>query len=467
LSAPFVLVSEARGEFLMVERIRAELERLGRPAVHVTPHADDVTELEQRETGAVVLERHPEYRRAAALSAAALREAVDEEQDSLGVNLRRLWRADLRCWREGYPDEAMARITIGSLRAWREVLGGLGEVAGLWGEDGGHLAKRAAFTLAEAGRTVPLVFVYVSPLPGRLLVLDNALNLYDPQAFADVVVTDDDRDYAAEVLEDVRASRVQFAVPRDLSFRLARVVRFAGLVGDRYVRRAPGARSLYPFGFARAYARQRAGRAVLRLSYRQLGPRPFVFHPIHAGFDAQISVRAPQWENQLALVEHVASSLPYGYELAIKEHPFEVGALPTSRLVSLLRRRPEIRLLDPTIHAHRILPRCAAVTTINSTTGFEALFFGRPLVTFGNGPYRGLGLTTDVHDPFDTPRALLRALTEPPPSEEDVTRLVTFLHRRSRPGRSLAYDVSNANITRHAELLAEFAERRAPALAAG
>jgi hypothetical protein len=294
----------------------------------------------------------------------------------------------------------------------------------------------------------------VSPLPGRLLVLDNPLNRYDRAELEATEPTEEERAYAEELLRDVRSSRVQFATPRDLSFRPARVGRFASLLLDAYVRRPPGAESLYPLRFARLYARQRAVRAALRRSYAQLGGAPFVFLPIHAGFDAQISIRAPQWENQLALVDHVAASLPYGYELAIKEHPFEVGALPFPALQALLRRRPEIRLLDPGIHAHAVLRRCAAVATINSTTGFEALFYGRPVVTYGFGPYRGLGLTRDVENPYDSPRLLLEALTSPPPDEDAVIRLIAFLRRRSHPGVSLAYDVGDENALRHAEIFA-------------
>jgi len=457
---PFVLVSEARGEFLLLERIRRELERLGWPTVHINPHADDVTEAEARRTGTIVLERHPAFQQATRLAGAELDGAVSEAQAELGINLRRLWKADLRSWREGYSDDAMARITVGSLWAWRQCLDEVGAAASLWGEDGGHVAKRIAFVLA-AQRGIPTAFVYVSPLPGRLLVLDNALNRLDPVAFSNLEPSEDERAYANQLLADVRSSRVQFAVPRDLSFEPAKIARFSGLLVARYVRRPPGSASLYPFRFARGYAKQRAGRALLRSVYQQLGDRPFVFHPIHAGFDAQISVRAPQWENQLALVGHIASSLPYGYELAVKEHPFEVGALPVAGLRSLLRQKPEVRLLEPTIHAHAILARCVAVTTINSTTGFEALFFRRPVLTFGHGPYRGLGLTLDVDDPFDTPGLLLEAVNRPPVDEEAIRRLIAFLHRNSCPGRSLAYDRSDENIGRHAAILVEFADARA------
>jgi hypothetical protein len=463
MSPRLLLISEARGEFLMVEGIRAALARRGLTSLHVTVDLSDLSAEESVRDGVVVLERHPAFLRVAGMSSAEVAGAIDRAQRDLGTNLRRVWRADLRSWRTGLTDDAMARLAVGYLAAWDDVLDGAVPCAGLWGEDGGHLAKRTGF-LSAAPRGIPLWFLYVAPLPGRLLALDNPLNRFSAAEFASTEPTPDERTYAGRFLADIRASTVQLATPRDLAFRPHRIARFARLVADAYIRRPPGAASLHPFYFARAYVRQRATRAALRAIYGPIGERPFVFFPIHAGFDAQISIRAPQWENQLALIDHIASSLPYGYELAIKEHPFEVGALPLGPLRRLLSRRPEIRLLDPSIHAHAVLRRCEAVATVNSTTGYEALFYRKPVVTFGHGPYRGLGLTHDVVDTFDTPDLMLGALNESPVSEDDATRLVAFLLRHSFEGTSLSYDVGRENIERHAAIFESLARRRAPVM---
>lgn len=454
-----LLVSEARGEFAMVEGIRAELDRVGVESVHVTAHSTDVSADELSRAGAIALDRHPAFAEAFGTGAGDLVNAVRDAEGELDANLRRVWQADLRSWREGEPDDWMARLALGYLAAWRQILAGRGRVGVIWGEDGGHLAKRIVFLLAER-RKIPLSFLYVSPLPGRMLHLDNALNHFSRDGLAGVAPTIEERAYAERLLADVRGSRVQFATPRDLSFRPRRVIRLGRLLIERYVTRPPGAVAHYPWRFARLYARQRTVRAASRVAYRSLGTRPFVFHPIHAGFDAQITIRAPQWWDQLALVEHIAASLPYGYELAVKEHPFEVGALPPARLLGLLRRHPEIRLLHPTIHAHDALRACSAVTTVNSTTGFEALFFGRPLVTFGHSPYRGLGLTYDVESTFDTPAILARALRGEPAPEQEVIRLIAFLHRRSFAAVSLAYDTGGENLRRYAEFFAARADGR-------
>jgi hypothetical protein len=453
-----LLASEARGEFLLVERLRAQLERRGWRTCHVTALSDDAPEIAAGATDAIALDVRADFRHAATLPSAELAARLDECQVELGLNLRRVWQADWRWWREGASDEHMARLTLAHLDAWSAILDESRPLACVWGEDGGHLVKRALFELAPR-RGVPAWFLTPLPLPDRMLAVRNPLNRLARSAFEAIDPTDAERAYGKQLIADVRESRLQFAVPRQMAMSPARAARFAGLLARRYVKRPPGARSLHPFSFASGYAQQRAASAALRPFYREIGTKPFVFHPIHFIHDVQITVRAPQWENQLALVEHIAASLPYGYELAVKEHPFDPGGAGFRTLAALLRRRPEIRLLHPSVHAHAILPRCAAVSTINSTTGFEALFFGKPLVTFGHSPYRGLGLTHDVGDPFDTSRVLLEAVHADPAAEEDVVRLITFASRNSVVGRPLTTDLGDENVAAYANAIAALAER--------
>lgn len=454
-----VLVSEARGEFLMVERMRTQLRVLGRESLHVTARAGDANADELEASGAIVLERHPAYAAAQRLEGADLASALDRAEREIGnVNLRRVWQADLRSWREHRPDEELARAAVGYVDAWTEVLGAAAPFAGIWGEEGGHLAKRTGFLVA-ARRGVRVWFVIFLPLPGRLLVLEDPLYRIDCNELDATEPDADERAYATRLIASVRDSEIQFATPRSLAFGLAKVVRFARLVGRRALSNEPGAKFLHPLTFARLYVRQRTVASVLKRAHEPLGDAPFVFYPIHYRTDAQITIRAPQWENQLALIELLADALPYGHELAIKEHPFEPGGMPAAALLALLRRKPRIRLLRPTIHSHEILRRAAALATVNSTVGYEALFLGVPLVTLGNSPYRGLGLGHDVCDPFFLPQALWNAVHGAPAEDERVIRFVTLLHRRSFPGRPLGYDLSDENIRDYANMFDELARR--------
>ena len=449
------LASEARGEFLLVERMRPLLAERGWQTVHVTALAADAPEITAGTADAIAVDAHPAFARAHALDGAGLVAAVREREERLGVNLRRLWQADWRWWRQGYHHDQMARLAVAHVDVWSEVVERHRPVAG-WGEDGGHLVKRILYTLGPAAGFT-CWFLTLLPLDDRLLAVSNPLNRLDPAAFARLEPTEDERAAARALLDDVRASKLQFARPRDMRLRPERVANFARLLARRYVTRPPGAATLHPLTFARGYAQQRGASAVLRPFYKGIGDMPFVFHPVHYVHDVQITVRARQWEDQLALLEHVASSLPYGYELAIKEHPFDPGGPALARLVGLLRRRPEIRLLDPSIHAHEVLRRCAAVTTINSTVGFEALYFRKPVVTFSHSPYRGLGLTFDVGDPYETADVLREALLGDGPSDEELIRYVAFLGRHSFPGTSLAWDDGDVNVRRYVDALDELA----------
>lgn len=447
-----ILLSEARGEFVSVERVREGLAHRGIVARHLTALGSDLQPEEAARSGVDVLDRQPEYVDAMKLAGLELAEAIDREEQTLGLNLRRVWQADLRSWREHWPDERMARIAVGYARALRRIFEEEDPV-GVWGEDGGHLLKQLGYALCRDPRP-QLWFLWAGPLPGRAVLYSDVLASNRKEDLQRFVPTAEEKSYAADFIESVRESRVQYAIPRDMTMHPRRISNFAHLLVRRYATRPPGADSLHPWRFAQLFLRQRRNAARLRRTYRAVGERPFVFYPVHVAHDTQISVRAHQWQNQLALIEHIAASLPFGYELAIKEHPFQVGALPPGELRALLRRRPEIRLLDADIHAHSIIARCAALATINSTAGFEALFFGRPVITFGHSSYRGLGLTFDVVDAFDTPTLLAAAVRSGGPDPDEVVRFVSFLHRRSMLGFPLSEDLSEENLDHYVDRLA-------------
>ena len=460
--ASIVLLSEARGEFLLVERLREALTRRSLPTRHITALASDLSAEERlRTSGLDVLDLQPEYADAMCLSDSGLSEAIDREQGMLGLNLRRLWQADIRSWREGCPDGEMARIALGYLLALRRILEDE-QPLGLWGEDGGHLLKQLAYSLCDHNG-VQLWFLWALPLPGRVVPYSDVFVSNDRAELERFEPTADELAYAETVIGDLRSRRIEYAFPRDMAMSPRRAVNFLQLLIRRYATRPPGAESLHPVRFAQLYLQQRLNGARLRRLYHPVGDRPFVFYPVHVARDTQISVRAHQWENQLSLIEHIAGALPFGYELAIKEHPAQIGALPPAGLEALLRRCQNIRLLDPGIHAHAILTECAAVATINSTTGFEALCFGKPVVTFGHSPYRGLGLTFDVVDPFGSPALFLAALRSRGPAADEVARYVAFLYRRSAPGFSLSDNGGDQNVENYAAQLAQQFERSSSA----
>jgi len=85
-----------------------------------------------------------------------------------------------------------------------------------------------------------------------------------------------------------------------------------------------------------------------------------------------------------------------GRTVLLKVHP-EVAAGRKRGHFDLdrLRRDGRVRVLGEAVHPVRLLERAAAVYTVTSQLGFEALLWERPVRTFGMPFYAGWGLTAD------------------------------------------------------------------------
>jgi hypothetical protein len=262
---------------------------------------------------------------------------------------------------------------------------------------------------------------------------------------------------AEALIEGVITSAVQFAEPRDLSLTTARLRNFAHMSWRVYRSREPGERKPELFRYATAdFARQRVRLAAMRYAADELPAHGnTVFYPLHYANDSQVTIRGEAYRNQFAVVEHIAASLPFGYDLLVKPHPAFAGQIPIGTLRGIQKRLANVRLLHPSIHAHEVLRRTQALVTINSTTGFEALMFGVPVVTLGQSFYRGKGVTHDVSDPNELPFAIARALREPPAPREQVRRMLAYLERISTDVVPMGIDLSSENALRYAEALVD------------
>lgn len=109
----------------------------------------------------------------------------------------------------------------------------------------------------------------------------------------------------------------------------------------------------------------------------------FVFYPLHLEPEQAILDYAPYYINQLALIEQIARALPIEMKLYIKDHPMMANVRPRSDYKKLLNI-PNVRLIDVKTKSFDVLKNCSLVITTNSTAGWEALFLGKPVITFGN-----------------------------------------------------------------------------------
>ena len=119
------------------------------------------------------------------------------------------------------------------------------------------------------------------------------------------------------------------------------------------------------------------------------GQAPFAFFPLHFEPEVALQVFGRPYQNQIEVVRALASSLPAGMELLVKEHPRARGFRPLQYYRKLLEI-PNVRLVDTGIPTHIVVQRAELVTVISGSTGLEAAIFGRPVITFGTPVYNVL-----------------------------------------------------------------------------
>lgn len=118
-----------------------------------------------------------------------------------------------------------------------------------------------------------------------------------------------------------------------------------------------------------------------------------IFYAAQVEDDANMLLYSPSFLTNLSFLTYVASAMRGIKDavLVVKPHPKEAKTIPNlgSEFGIKMIVEREINIKD-------ILPLASVVTTINSTVGFEALLYNKPVVVGGNAHYSHRGFTFDV-----------------------------------------------------------------------
>lgn len=115
--------------------------------------------------------------------------------------------------------------------------------------------------------------------------------------------------------------------------------------------------------------------------------KPFFLMPLHEPREwsnyTWMGVRYADFES---LIREIASCLPPGYELYVKEHSSGFGLRPF-KFYKRVRKIGRVRLIDPYADGFQLMKRSAGVITLGSTMGWEAWLLGRPVILLGEPWY--------------------------------------------------------------------------------
>ena len=206
----------------------------------------------------------------------------------------------------------------------------------------------------------------------------------------------------------------------------------------------------YNLHHARMHLKMLATSASLAGRYTPLGEvGSFVYYPLHVPADVALTLRSPEYFDQLALIDFIARTVPATHRVAIKEHPAMIGAIDGRRLRGLLQRHDNLVLLPPGTNNYKVLAAADAVVSVNSKSGAEAPLLGKPVLVLGDAFYRPSGLCRPVDRLADLPVALKEALSASGPNREQVESYLQEVWNRSLPGELyVAEPASVATFTR-------------------
>lgn len=157
---------------------------------------------------------------------------------------------------------------------------------------------------------------------------------------------------------------------------------------------------------------QRQERFFKRFDESELAKMEYVFFPMHKETDISQTFQAAFWHEQRNTIQVLASLLPGGYRLLVREHRLNRGLRPT-RYYRELSQLPNVVLIDPLDSQYKYLNNADLVVTENGSSGWEALLLNRRVITLAQTFYDGTGLSTKVTDANGLGAAIIEALARP------------------------------------------------------
>jgi hypothetical protein len=138
-------------------------------------------------------------------------------------------------------------------------------------------------------------------------------------------------------------------------------------------------------------------------------PSRSVFFAIHYQPEQSTLAQGIWHVNQVALVENISKSLPLGYTLVVKEHPWGRGNRPRWQYKHLSRFYNVVFCDAP---AKEIIKSVEAVITVSGTVAMEALVFDKPTIMLGRNFFEFSDLVYLVPAINDLPEVLLKILID-------------------------------------------------------
>ena len=317
-------------------------------------------------------------------------------------------------------------------------------------ELGGFLSVIASFFVA---RKFGFDHYFLEPafFKGRLFSLKNRFG--SPELIGNA-----EHDISSEVNSyiDEATSKHQIVIPKkdkhhynraiNKVVNIKNIVRLAQKVIDKYV-----LRKHQEFGYIGKYMSLHIEMLInsfrMKNSYTSLNNLDdFIYFPFHVPGDVAITLRSPEYLDQLSLIEYLLRVAPQNLKVAVKEHPAMIGAIDAGRLKKLMKRYDNLYVIRPDTNNYTVLHKASIIVSINSKSGAEASMLGKPVIVLGDAFYKDSPLVVSLDNVKDlSGELLLLSKDKSEKSTEDIRKYFQIVWDYTYPGELYFNDSDNIN----------------------
>jgi len=157
----------------------------------------------------------------------------------------------------------------------------------------------------------------------------------------------------------------------------------------------------------------------------------FIYFPLQMEPERIILMNSRFFTNQLAIITNISKSLPVDYKLLVKEHPvMKVVGWRNTAYYKEIMNLPNVKLIHPSASNVEIIKNSSMVITIAGTTGLEASFYGKPVITFTDQFYSCLPSVHKIQKIEDLPYAI-RTHLKTEVDANDINNFIRYIENHT------------------------------------
>ena len=156
--------------------------------------------------------------------------------------------------------------------------------------------------------------------------------------------------------------------------------------------------------------------------------RKIIYFPLHLEPEIALLNVSPEFNNSIEMISWISKSLPADAVLVLKEHPIAY-AVRSRGYYERIARMPNVIWAAPVVQSWEWIKQSSIVTTITGTAAIEAIYFGKPVLSYGLHQIVNLLPSVRFASDYPSTKKSVQDLLDHKVTKEQIDRSRTALYK--------------------------------------